>query len=80
MAVARGDEPADLVLSGGHVFSVFTKEWLDVDVAIHDGFHDLAMIALAHMKNAAGVGRRYHMFIEQITQGGCDKSQDGIAA
>ena len=38
MAVARGDEPADLVLSGGHVFSVFTKEWLDVDVAIQDGF------------------------------------------
>jgi adenine deaminase len=37
MAVARGDEPADLVLSGGHVFSVFTKEWLDVDVAIKDG-------------------------------------------
>ncbi len=37
MAVARGDEPADLVLSGGHVFSVFTKEWLDVDVAVMDG-------------------------------------------
>jgi adenine deaminase len=37
MAVARGDEPADLVLSGGHVFSVFTKEWLGVDVAIKDG-------------------------------------------
>jgi adenine deaminase len=37
MAVARGDEPGDLVLSGGHVFSVFTKEWLDVDVAIKDG-------------------------------------------
>src|SRR5712691_3035467 len=37
MAVARGDEPADLVLSGGHVFSVFTKEWLDVDVAVKDG-------------------------------------------
>src|SRR5881296_14298 len=37
MAVARGDEPADLVLSGGHVLSVFTKEWLDVDVAIQDG-------------------------------------------
>jgi adenine deaminase len=37
MAVARGDEPADLVLSGGHVLSVFTKEWLDVDVAIKDG-------------------------------------------
>jgi adenine deaminase len=37
LAVARGDEPADLVLSGGRVFSVFTREWLDVDVAIRDG-------------------------------------------
>ena len=37
MAVARGDEPADLVLAGGKVLSVFTKEWLDVDVAIRDG-------------------------------------------
>jgi len=25
------------VLSGGHVLSVFTKEWLDVDVAVRDG-------------------------------------------
>src|SRR5437763_7827103 len=38
MAVARGDEPADLVLAGGHVLSVFTKEWLDVDIAVVDGF------------------------------------------
>jgi len=37
MAVARGDEPADLVLGGGRVLSVFTKEWLEVDVAIKDG-------------------------------------------
>jgi adenine deaminase len=37
MAVARGDEPADLVLTGGRVLSVFTKEWLEVDVAIADG-------------------------------------------
>src|SRR4030088_1163700 len=37
MAVARGDEPADLVLAGGSVLSVFTREWLDVDVAIVDG-------------------------------------------
>jgi adenine deaminase len=37
MAVARGDEPADLVLAGGRVLSVFTKEWLDVDVAVKDG-------------------------------------------
>jgi adenine deaminase len=37
LAVARGDEPADLVVRGGHVFSVFTKEWLTCDVAIADG-------------------------------------------
>jgi adenine deaminase len=32
--VARGDEPADLVIRGGRVFSVFTGELLDADVAI----------------------------------------------
>jgi len=37
MAVARGDKPADLVVTGGKVLSVFTKEWLEVDVAITDG-------------------------------------------
>jgi adenine deaminase len=37
MAVARGDEPADLVLGGGRVLSVFTKEWLEVDVAVQNG-------------------------------------------
>ncbi len=37
MAVARGDRPADLVLRGGLVFSVFTREWLEADVAIRDG-------------------------------------------
>jgi adenine deaminase len=34
IAVARGDEPADLVLSGGRVLSVFTGEILEADVAI----------------------------------------------
>src|SRR6266705_4106691 len=38
LAVARGDEPADLVVRGGRVFSVFTREWLDVDVAVADGW------------------------------------------
>ena len=38
LAVARGDEPADLVVRGGQVFSVFTKEWLETDVAVVDGF------------------------------------------
>ncbi len=38
LAVARGDEPADLVVRGGRVLSVFTREWLEVDVAVVDGF------------------------------------------
>ena len=38
IAVARGDEPADLVVRGGRVLSVFTREWLDGDVAICDGY------------------------------------------
>jgi len=38
LAVARGDEPADLVVRGGRVFSVFTREWLETDVAIVDGY------------------------------------------
>jgi adenine deaminase len=37
LAVARGDEPADLVVRGGRVLSVFTREWLETDVAIVDG-------------------------------------------
>ena len=38
LAVARGDEPADLVIRGGKVLSVFTREWLEADVAIVDGW------------------------------------------
>jgi adenine deaminase len=38
LAVARGDEPADLVIRGGSVFSAFTREWLEGDVAIADGY------------------------------------------
>jgi adenine deaminase len=38
LAVARGDEPADVVVRGGRVLSVFTREWLEVDVAIADGW------------------------------------------
>ena len=37
LAVARGDQPADVVLSGGRVLSVFTREWLGGDVAVVDG-------------------------------------------
>ena len=35
--MARGDDPADLVIRGGRVLSTFTREWLDGDVAIVDG-------------------------------------------
>jgi adenine deaminase len=38
LAVARGDEPADLVVRGGRMLSVFTREWLEADVAIADGY------------------------------------------
>src|SRR3954469_20356474 len=37
LAVARGDEPADVVVRGGRVFSVFTREWLETDVGIGGG-------------------------------------------
>jgi adenine deaminase len=38
LAVARGDEPADLVVRGGRVFAAFTREWLETDVAVVDGY------------------------------------------
>jgi adenine deaminase len=38
LRVARGDEPADVVVRGGRVLSVFTREWLEVDVAVADGW------------------------------------------
>jgi adenine deaminase len=38
LAVARGDELADVVVQGGKVFSAFTREWLETDVAICDGY------------------------------------------
>jgi adenine deaminase len=46
LAIARGDEPADLVLRGGRVLSVFTGELLEADVAICG-------------EHVAGVGRGY---------------------
>lgn len=46
LSVARGDEPADLVLRGGRVLSVFTGELLEADVAVCG-------------EHVAGVGRGY---------------------
>jgi len=37
LAVARGDAEPDLVVTGTRVFSVFTREWLDGDVAVAGG-------------------------------------------
>src|ERR687890_201437 len=37
LAVARGDLPADLVVRGGRVLSVFTREWLETELAILHG-------------------------------------------
>lgn len=37
LAVARGDAEPDLLIVGARVFSAFTREWLDVDVAVADG-------------------------------------------
>jgi adenine deaminase len=37
VAVARGDAAPDLVIEGAHVFSVFTREWLELDVAVFGG-------------------------------------------
>lgn len=37
LAVARGDEPADILLKGGRVLSPATREWVTTDLAIADG-------------------------------------------
>lgn len=37
LAVARGDEPADLLITGGRVLSPVTREWITTDLAIADG-------------------------------------------
>ena len=50
--MARGDEPADLVIRGGRVLSVFTREWLETDVAIVIGANDVVNPAARHDKNS----------------------------
>ncbi|MHB8219547.1 MAG: adenine deaminase [Acidimicrobiales bacterium] len=37
LAVARGDQPADLVITGGRVLAPATREWVEADLAIADG-------------------------------------------
>ena len=37
LAVARGDAPADLLITGGRVFADATREWIETPLAIADG-------------------------------------------
>jgi adenine deaminase len=37
IAVARGDAEPELVIEGGRVFDVFTREWLEGDVGVAEG-------------------------------------------
>jgi adenine deaminase len=37
LAVARGEEPADLLITGGRVFCAPTREWIDTSLAVADG-------------------------------------------
>lgn len=37
LSVARGDEPADLLIKGGNVFVPGTREWVHTDLAVVDG-------------------------------------------
>jgi len=37
LAVARGEEPADTLVTGGRVFSSATREWIDTPLALADG-------------------------------------------
>ncbi len=72
LAVARGDEPADLVVRGGRVLSVFTREWLEVDVAVVDGM--IAGLGSYEGRETVEAGGRYvvpgfidaHMHLESV--------------
>jgi len=37
LKAARGDEPVDVLLTGGKILNVFTGEWLEHDLAIYQG-------------------------------------------
>jgi adenine deaminase len=72
LAVARGDELADVVIEGGKVFSVFTREWLETEVAICDGY--VAGLGTYAGKEVVHAGGKYvvpglidaHMHLETV--------------
>jgi adenine deaminase len=59
IAVARGDAPPDLVVAGGKVFGAFTKEWLEVDVAVADG----RVVGLGRFEGGERVDARGHYVV-----------------
>src|SRR4051812_2650729 len=72
LAVARGDELADVVIEGGKVFSVFTREWLETEIAICDGY--IAGLGAYAGKEVVHAGGKYvipglidaHMHLETV--------------
>lgn len=50
VAVARGDERADLAVVNGSVFAAHTREWLDADVLVADGL----VAAIVPRRDGAG--------------------------
>ena len=72
LAVARGDEIADVVIEGGKVFSVFTREWLETEIAICDGY--VAGLGAYAGKEVVHAGGKYvvpglidaHMHLETV--------------
>jgi adenine deaminase len=72
LAVARGDELADVVIEGGKVFSAFTREWLETEIAICDGY--VAGLGEYAGKDVVHAGGKYvvpglidaHMHLETV--------------
>src|SRR5919199_2707434 len=57
IAVARGDAEPDLVIAGARVFSAFTREWIEGDVAIAGG--RIAGVGAYAGGRRIDAGRRY---------------------
>lgn len=51
LAVARGDQPADLVIRGGRIANVFSGDYEAGDIAIYQG----RIAGIGHYPNAATV-------------------------
>jgi adenine deaminase len=57
IAVARGDAEPDVVIEDAHVYSAFTREWIEGDVAVADG--RIAGVGAYDGGRRIDAGRRY---------------------